>query len=128
VNGFVSATKHRRNLVDAQQCICVEDESEKHLSCGEVLFVKWRSMGVYWLKFTIMTPNSVVFFPRHNTLVTAARTGYILPELLELPLNAGIERPGVDLDNPVLDQLPKHPAKRWLILMENNTLILDTLT
>lgn len=114
MNGFVSTTEQRRNLVDAQQCICVEGESGKHLTAGEVLLVKWRSMGVYWLKFAITTPNSVVFLPRHNALVTAARTGCILPELLEPPIDAGIERLGVDLDNAELDQLPKHPAKRWL--------------
>jgi len=71
-------------------------------------------MGVHWLKFAITTSNSVVFFPRHNALVTTARTGCILPELLETPLDARIERLGVDLDDSELDQLPKHPAERWL--------------
>jgi hypothetical protein len=97
VNGFVSATEQRRNLVDTQQRICVESESEKHLTTGEVLLVKWRSMGVNWLKFAITASNSVVFFPRHNALVTTARTGCILPEPLESPLDARIERLGVDL-------------------------------
>jgi hypothetical protein len=38
----------------------------------------------------------------------------VLPELLESPLDAGIERLGVDLDNAQLDQPAKHPAERWL--------------
>ena len=46
--------------------------------------------------------------------MTATRTGRILPEFLESPLDTGIERLRIDLDDAQLDQLPKHPAERWL--------------
>jgi len=38
----------------------------------------------------------------------------VLPDLLESPLDARIERLGVDLDDSQLDQLSKHPTERWL--------------
>ena len=46
--------------------------------------------------------------------MTTVWTGRILPELPESPLDARIERFRVDFDDIQLDQLLKHPTKRWL--------------
>jgi hypothetical protein len=46
--------------------------------------------------------------------VSAPWTGRILPEFLESPLDAGIERLSVNLDDAQLDQLSKHRAERRL--------------
>jgi hypothetical protein len=112
VNGLVSATKQPRDLGDTQQRIRVEDESEKHLTAGEVLLVKRHSVDVDRLEFALTAPNPVTFLPRRYTLVTAAWTGCILPESLESPLDAGIERLRVDFDNLQLNQLPKYSTER----------------
>ena len=87
---------------------------EKHLSCGEVLLVKRRSVGENRLKIAVTAPDSVEFVPGNNALVAALWTGRILPEFLESPLDAGIERLGVDLDDAQPDQLSNHRAERRL--------------
>ncbi len=56
--------------------LSVEGESEKHLTAGEVLLVKWCSMGVYWFKFATTTPNSVVFLPRHKPICVEFSTHF----------------------------------------------------
>jgi hypothetical protein len=38
----------------------------------------------------------------------------ILPEFLDSPLDAGIERLRVNFDDIQLDQLLKYPTERWL--------------
>ena len=88
VDGSVGPSEERRNLIDTEHCVRVERESEKHLSCGEVLLVERRSIGVDRLKIAVTAPDSVEFFPCDDALVAAAWTGRILPEFLELPLDA----------------------------------------
>jgi len=114
VDGSVGPSEERRNLVDTEQRVRVECESEKHLSCGEVLLVKWRSVGENRLKIAVTAPDSVDTLPSHDALVAASWTGRILPKFLESPLDAGIERLRVNFDDAQLNQLPKHPAERWL--------------
>jgi hypothetical protein len=101
-------------LVDTEQCVRVERESEKHLTAGEVLLVERRSIGENRLKIAVTAPNPVKFFPRDDALMTAAWTGRIPPKFLESPLDAGIEWLRINLDDTQLYQLPKHPAERWL--------------
>jgi len=81
---------------------------------GEVLLVKRRSVGVDRLEIAVTAPNAVEIRPRLNGVVPAPWTGRILPEFLESPLNAGIERIGVDIDDAQLDQLLKYCAERRL--------------
>ena len=114
MDGSVGSPEERRNLIDTEQCVGVESEREKHLSCGEVLLVERRAVGENRLKIAVTTPDSVEFLPRHNALMIAAWTGRILPELLESPLDARIKRLHVDFDDAQLDQLPKHPTECWL--------------
>lgn len=52
--------------------------------------------------------------PGLDAIVATAWTGSVLPDLLESPLDARIERLSIDLDDSELNQLPKHPAERWL--------------
>jgi len=99
VNGFVGSIEEWRNLVDTEQRIRVEREREKYLAAGEMLLVERRSVGVGRLEITVSTPNTVGILPRDDTLIPAARTGRVLPELLESPLDAGIERLRIDLDD-----------------------------
>jgi len=114
VNGSIGSTEERRDLVDTEQCVGVERESEKHLTAGEVLLVEWCAVGENRLKIAVTAPDSVGTFPRDDALVTAPWTGRILPKFLESPLDAGIERLRIDFDNAQLNQLSKHPAERWL--------------
>jgi len=88
VNDSIGLTEERRDLVDTEQCVRIERESEKHLSCGEVLLVEWRAVGENRLKIAVTAPNSVEFVPGDDALVTASRTGCILPEFLDSPLDA----------------------------------------
>jgi len=83
-------------------------------SFGEVLLVKWRSVGVHRLEVAVTAPDAVETRPRLDGVVPAAWTGRVLPESLESPLDACIERLGVDLDDAQLDQLSKHRAERRL--------------
>ena len=110
----VRPSEQRRDLVDTEQCICVEREREKHFSCGEVLLVKWRAVGVHQLEVAVTAPDAVEMRPRLNSVVPAAWTGRFLLEFLESPLDACIERLGVDPDDAQLNQLSKHPAERRL--------------
>jgi hypothetical protein len=43
----------------------------------------------------------------------------MLPKLLESPLDAGIERLGIQLEESKVNELAKHPAERWLSLRYN---------
>ena len=86
----------------------------KHLTEGEVLLVEWRSVGENRLKIAVTAPDSVEFVPRDDALVAALWTGRILPEFLESPLDARIERLCIDFNDAQLNQLPKHPTERWL--------------
>jgi len=88
VNGSIGPTKERRDLVDTEQCVRIERESEKHLTAGEVLLVERCAVGENRLKIAATAPNSVEFFPGYDTLLTAARTGRIPPKFLESPLDA----------------------------------------
>jgi hypothetical protein len=99
VNRFVGSIEKRRNLVDTEQRIGVEREREKYLAAGEMLLVEGRSVGVDRLEITVSTPNTVGILPGDDTLIPATRTGRVLPELLESPLDAGIERLRIDLDD-----------------------------
>ena len=99
VNRFVGSIEERRNLIDTEQCIGVKREREKYLAAGEMLLVEGRSVGVDRLEITVSTPNTVGIFPCDDTVMPAARTGCVLPELLESPLDAGIERLRIDLDD-----------------------------
>ena len=114
MNSSVGSPEERRDLIDTEQCVGVESEREKRLAAGEVLLVERRAIGENRLKITVTTPYSVKFIPRNDALVTATWTGRILPELLESPLDARIERLRVDFDDAQLDQQPKHPTERWL--------------
>jgi len=88
VNGSIGPTEERRDLVDTEQCVRIERESEKHLTAGEVLLVEGRAVGENRLKIAVTAPNSVEFVPGDDALVTASRTGCILPEFLDSPLDA----------------------------------------
>jgi len=99
VNRFVGSIEERRNLVDTEQRIGVECEREKYLAAGEMLLVEGCSVGVGRLEITVSTPNTVGILPRDDTLMSAARTGRVLPELFESPLDARIERLRIDLDD-----------------------------
>jgi len=114
VNSSVGPTEGRRGLVDTEQRVRIECEREKHLTAGAVLLVERRTIGEKRLKIAVTTPNTVEFVPRGDTLVTAPWTGRILPKFLESPLDAGVEQLRVDFDDAQLNQLPKHPAERWL--------------
>jgi hypothetical protein len=103
MNSSVGSPEERRDLIDTEQCVGVESEREKHLAAGEMLFVERRAIGKNRLKITVTTPYSVKFIPRNDALVAAAWTGRILPELLESPLDARIERLRVDFDDAQLD-------------------------
>ena len=81
----------------------VECEREKHLSCGEMLLVKRHSIGVDRLEIVVTTPHTVEMGSHLNSVVTTPWTGCILPEVLESPLDAGIERLRVNLDDTQLE-------------------------
>jgi len=102
VNGFVGPTEQRCDLVDTEQRIGVERECEKYLAAGEVLLVKGCSVGVDRLEIAVTAPNAVEMRPRLNGVVPAPWTGRILPEFLESPLDARMERLGVDIDDAQL--------------------------
>jgi hypothetical protein len=99
VHGSVGSIEERRNLVDTEQRIGVEDEREKHLAAGEALLMERRSIGIYWLEIAASAPDTVNVLPGHDTLITATRTRGILPELLESMLDPGIKRFSVDFDD-----------------------------
>ena len=88
MNRFVGSIEERRNLIDTEQRIGVEREREKYLAAGEMLLVDGCSVGVDRLEITVSTPNTVGILPRDDTVIPAAGTGRVLPELLESPLDA----------------------------------------
>ncbi len=120
----ISSSKYKSNLT--AQAVC--EQSAHGRSCrfariyrkmptitsGEVLLVERRAIGENRLKIAVTAPNSVDFFPGHNALMAASWTGRICPKFLESPLDASIERLRIDFDDAQLNQLPKHPAERWL--------------
>jgi len=76
--------------------------------------VKRRSVGVDRLEVAVTAPHAVDMRPRLNGVVPAPWTGHILPELLESPIDARIERLSVDLDDAQIDQFSKHRSERRL--------------
>ena len=116
VDGLVRSIEHDCDLGDTEQRVCIEEVREKHLSCGEVLLVKWRAVGVDRFEIAVSTDNAVGRFPRVDAGMATARTRRMLPELLESPLDAGIERLGIQLEQAKVNELAEHPAERWLSL------------
>lgn len=119
IDGLVRPVEHNRDLRDTEQRVCIEEVREKHLSGGEVLLVEGRAIGVDRFKIAVSADNAVGRLPRVNAGVAAARTRGILPELLESPLNDGIERLGVQLEQSKINELAKHSTERWLSLRHN---------
>jgi hypothetical protein len=97
VNRVVRAVKYNRDLIDAEQSICVENKREKDLTCGEALLAEGRAVGVGGFELAAATPDTVGVLPRSNRSISAARARCVLPELLESPLDEGVERLGPKL-------------------------------
>jgi hypothetical protein len=119
IDGLVGSVEYDRDLRDTEQRVCIEKVREKHLTAGEVLLVEWRTVGVDRFEIAFSADNAVGRFPRVDAGITAAWTRRMLPELLESPLDAGIERLGIQLEESKVNELAKHPAKRWLGLSHN---------
>ena len=86
-----------RDFIDTEQGICVENEREKDLACGEVLLAEGCAVGVGGFELAAATPDTIGVLPRSNRPISAPRARCVLPELLETPLDEGVERLGSKL-------------------------------
>jgi hypothetical protein len=90
----VRTVKHNRNLIEAEQGICVKNEHEKDLSAGEVLLAEGCAVDVGGFERAASTPDTIGVLPSSDRPTSAPRARCVLPELLESPFDEGVERLG----------------------------------
>ena len=57
-DGFVGAVKQRRDLIDAEEGICVENEGDEELAGREFRVVEWCTAGVGGFPVTASAPDA----------------------------------------------------------------------
>ena len=120
VDGVVRVIERRRDLVNAEQRIGVEDERNKELTGGEFRIVERCSERVYPGIAAVLTPDAWRVFGGLDGVITTVGTGSVLPGVLESSLDALIERLEPKLYSAERDELMNHPAEHRLV--EHNRL------
>jgi hypothetical protein len=89
--------EQRRDLVDAEESIGVEDERNEELTGGEFRIVEGCSERVCPGTTTVTTSNSWRVLRGLDGAITTLGTRGLLPGVLEPPLDERIERVGSKL-------------------------------
>ena len=74
--------------------------------------MKGRTVRIHRLKLTITADDAVGRLPCVDARMVTAWTRCLLPELLESPLDADIERLRLQFEHTTLNELAKHPTER----------------
>ena len=96
-DSFIGTVEQRRDLIDAEEGIGIEDEGEEELAGGEFRVVERRSSGVGGFLDTAPTPDPRGAVESAGITVRADSAG---PDGLESPLDDGVKRLGAELITP----------------------------
>jgi hypothetical protein len=97
VERLVGRREQKRDLVDAQERISVEDEGDEELAGSEFRIVERRSPRVRGFPVAAATPDTVRSVECVECFLLAVWTRSRRPDLLETPLDDGVERLGPKL-------------------------------
>jgi len=94
VDGIVDGFEQLGELVDAKECVGVEDEGEDDLTRGESAAFEGSVAGVGEDIPAVGTPDPGTAVPGLDGGFTTLRAGSLFPGLFAAPLDDGIERLG----------------------------------
>jgi len=114
VDSIVGVIEKRRDLVNAEEGIGVEDEPNKELVSGEFRIVEQRCECVSRGMAAVSTSNTRRVHGGLDGALVTVGTRSLLPGILQSPLDEAIERLGAKLYSTERDELLKHPAERRL--------------
>ena len=97
VDSIVGVIEQRRDLVDAQESISVEDERNEELTGSEFRIVEGCSERVSFGMTAVSTPDTWRVLGGLDGVITTIVTWGMLPGVLESPLDERIERLGAKL-------------------------------
>src|SRR5699024_3443700 len=110
-DGFVGAVEQWCDLVDAEESVSVENESDEELAGSEFRVVEGCAASVGRFPVTTATPDAGRTIESVESVGVTVRAGTAGPDGFESPLDDGVERLWPKLYYSEINELLKHSAE-----------------